>query len=171
MLKCLHLSETTRTIYEKYRGYEEVRVVSHYKWRRFSIRQYTIYGLHKWSEEFTKIWQVFMIMNAWNITYSKKSDFIPLIGHGDPVPHISRSMEFTNDLWNSQSKNQDTLGQNMCESKKSNGKRTILCSSTPKYMEICEIHKFDLWGSQNFSPDRSHQWVQQPRAICVLCSQ
>ena len=79
-----------------------------------------------------------------NITYSKKSDFIPLIGHGDPVPHISRSMEFTKDLWTSQSKNQDTLGQNMYESKKSDEKRTILRSSAPKYMKIYEIHKFDL---------------------------
>ena len=103
-----------------------------------------ICGVHK------KIWWILMIMNARNITYSKKSDFIPLISHRDPVPHISRSMDFTNDLWTSQSKNQDTLGRNTFESKKSDGKRTILVSSTPKWRKIYEIHKFDLWDSQNF---------------------
>ena len=109
-----------------------------------------------------------MIMNAWNITYSKKSDFIPLIGHGDPVPYISRSMEFTKDLWTSQSKNQDTLGQNMYESKKSDEKRTILRSSAPKYMKIYEIHKFDLWDSQKFQ-----SWSKpsmSPTTVYHLCT-
>ena len=88
-------------------------------------------------------------INERDIANSKKSDSIPLASHEDSVSQDLRSVDFTNDLWTSQSKNEGTLDPNLCESKNSDQKRDISRSYTPKHENLWDT-QFDLRDSQKF---------------------
>ena len=109
------------------------------------------------------MWSFLESIKVWDIAHSKKSDSIPLDSHEDPVFQNLRTVDFTNHLWTSQSKNQDTLDPNLCGRKNPDYNRDISRSYTLKYMKICEIHNL-IYEIHNFFKS----WLMSPMSPTIV---